>query len=306
MVVAVGHAIVAGIFEVVVPIGPAVCLKWRATRHVAHAAPARLVYILVGPCIPVLPVGVVGVNPSAVQIVQFVCFKVVWRFYFNYFAVQRLHVICQPHDACVSGNVVVAVAPAKGEPADALVVDDYSRIEGSFTLAESWSITVYHTFAQWVCPGPHGGSGSQHTYTGTAVGVVQIEVGFAVGLLARSDGRCPRSHSPGSQSLYIDYSVISPVHHVVRRDHRQRMDVLIGVFPVTAHYIILLVVVSAVHINAAVVHHCCGVGHVLEVEKGIGIAGRELGREFKRFFQSAVCRNRNVFRRGNAVCPEGG
>ena len=81
MVVAVGHAIVAGIFEVVVPIGPAVCLKWRATRHVAHAAPARLVYILVGPCIPVLPVGVVGVNPSAVQIVQFVCFKVVWRFY---------------------------------------------------------------------------------------------------------------------------------------------------------------------------------------------------------------------------------
>ena len=33
------------------------------------------------------------------------------------------------------------------------------------------------------------------------------------------------------------------------------MDVLIGVFPVTAHYIILLVVVSAVHINAAVVHH---------------------------------------------------
>ena len=50
----------------------------------------------------------------------------------------------------------VAVAPAKGEPADALVVDDYSRIEGSFTLAESWSITVYHTFAQWVCPGPHG------------------------------------------------------------------------------------------------------------------------------------------------------
>ena len=156
MVVAVGHAIVAGIFEVVVPIGPAVCLKWRATRHVAHAAPARLVYILVGPCIPVLPVGVVGVNPSAVQIVQFVCFKVVWRFYFNYFAVQRLHVICQPHDACVSGNVVVAVAPAKGEPADALVVDDYSRIEGSFTLAESWSITVYHTFAQWVCPGPTG------------------------------------------------------------------------------------------------------------------------------------------------------
>ncbi len=198
-------------------------------------------------------------------------------------------------------DVVVAVAPAKGEPADALVVDDYPDRKG-FTLAESWSIAVYHAFAQWVCPGPHG-EVAVSIPTPEPLLVVQIEVCFAVGLLARSDGRCPKPF-PRSQSLYIDYSVISPVHHVVRRDHRQRMDVLIGVFPVTAHYIILLVVVSAVHINAASCTTAVGSAMYWKSRR-VGIAGRELGREFKRFFQSAVCRNRNVFRRGNAVCPEG-
>ena len=139
MVVAVGHAIVAGIFRVVVPIGPAVCLKVACDSSCSSCSTGSTCLY---PCGAIHPSSSswccrgMKSNYRSRWFSSF-CFKVVWRFYFQYFAVQRLRVMFASRTMRASPEYSRRCRPAREASRCPCVVDDYSRIEGAYTC-RSW------------------------------------------------------------------------------------------------------------------------------------------------------------------------
>ena len=106
---------------------------------------------------------------------------------------------------------------------------------------------------------------------GAASGVreVHVEVRLAVLLLSRYDGRRPAVDDPRGYLADGYLPVVSPVRHVLRRHHRERLDALVGVVRLDGRLVVLLVVVRSVDEEASVVFDCGRVRAEVVVEQRI-------------------------------------
>ena len=97
-----------------------------------------------------------------------------------------------------------------------------------------------------MCRRQHGGAAS-------GIREVHVEVRLAVLLLSRYDGGRPAVDDPRGDFADGYLPVVSPVRHVLRRHHRERLDALVGVVRLDGRLVVLLVVVRSVDEEASVV-----------------------------------------------------
>ena len=182
-----------------------------------------------------------------------------------YRAIHTNHVFSQTHNASTSS--------AYCQPTFSFVIDDYTRIESGFAFScYAGSVCVYQTMIQRAWPRSYRGCGCQHCGSTPAIGEIEVEVSLAVRFLTFCDRRCPWCLYPWGDAVCFNNSVIGPVCHVIGRHHHQRFDVFVGVFSVTAYWIILLLIVCCVHINSAIIFYCSWIRCKHKIQQGISIS----------------------------------
>ena len=127
---------------------PTVCIQRSFACHVRHGTGSRGFGCGGCPGIPGIPAVVEGVNICAVYIIQFTCFKKIWRLYFNKITGKRNHVTSKLYNSCTSRKFCCTVAcfsRTKRKPAISIFINNNSRIKRIRTVGKSISSQGFYS-----------------------------------------------------------------------------------------------------------------------------------------------------------------
>ena len=258
MVVGVIKAGLPRVLEALTPHNPAIRIQRRLGGHIHHTAAGGGITVILPLLCMIRPVGIIGVHIGVVDVIQLACLKEVRRGNVLEFAVKGEHIRTQPDNPCRTGHIVRAVgglAGAEGQPAHAVFINHRTRIKGVRTVCQPRCGGGNQRSAQRILPGAQGIRGGNDANAGAVIGKIQIKMGQTVRFHPGNDGRRPGIHNPGGNLIHMDLSMIGPVDHILRRQHHQGLDGLIGIVHIRALGLILLVIVGTEQIQSAVVLH---------------------------------------------------
>ena len=274
MIITIRHTILTWIFKIIVLVGPTIFLHWHGAGHINHAACGGFtVGVVVWPLITRHPVGIICINPLSIDIIKFIRLEMIGSRYLRY-AFYAKHIGGELSDSGIAGDEVGAmqlifVSTAKGYPCLAFIVNHCSWVERARTSVKFRSIPVKESTTLGITPGTYRWSGANHTCT-SAIGEEHIKMGLPITLFPGNDTRSPRNSCPWFTYLCrLDCSVICPVHHIICRCHDKRLNISIVVFVVLTHRVALLLIISTIYINPAIMNYRSGVCIEIKIQNRI-------------------------------------
>ena len=187
VIVAVGHAILTHVLEVVPAVGPGIRIQGLGAGEVVHAAGRRSLATPF-PRSMVVPVVVESIYVLAVDIIEFICLKVERGRKFHRIPVKGMQVRIE------LGNPALPIT--ERNPAIAVVVNYGTRIKYGAAAFYNRIVAIDKALAQRRCPRTHRRLRLDNAGAKAAIGEIEGEKRAAIGLFLANEAIIHGATSP--------------------------------------------------------------------------------------------------------------